>query len=213
MPEQIELGWQKADLYVSHKAQKLEAGLKKRLKKWFKPAQQPIVPELKEENPVAPQIWNFPEATLVCQDPLCREEQRIPVSVSAGAKEDGGEKSQRVVLSLRLGAIRKGKETTLPVKSEDWVVPLDVLARMTYGLNCLASGKGEEVPEKFRKAGFSVRWNCQDPATGKTFRVPEIGRLTTGFGQTPETFAQALADLSNYHMRLELGIQILTSHS
>lgn len=193
MPEQNEVPWQEADLYVSRQAQKLKERLKKSLREWFRPAQLPTVPELKEENPVAPQKWHFPEATLVYQDPFVQGEQRIPVSVSAGVKEDGGEKSQRVVLSLRLGAIRKG------------VVPLEVLVRMTYSLDCLASGEGEEVPEKFKRTGFSVRWNRQDPKTGKTLRVPEIDRVTVGFGQTPETFARALANLSNHHMRLELG--------
>lgn len=206
MPERNELSLGEADLYVNDQAQKLEAGVKESLREWFRPAQPPTAPELKEEKPIASQKRQFPEATLVYQDPFSQGEQRIPVSVSAGA-QDGGEKSQRVVLSLRLGAIRKRKQAILhiKIKSKNWVVPLDVLARMTYGLNCLASGEGEEVPDKFKKAGFSVRWYRQDPATGETFRVPEIGRLTTGFGQTPETFAQALANLSNHHMRLELG--------
>jgi len=205
MSEQNELGWQKVDLYVSRQAQELAPELKERLEECFKPVQPPTAPELEEENSLAPQGWDFPEAILVYQDPLCQEEQRIPVSVSAGAnKEDGGKESQRVVLSLRLGAIREGKQTILSKESKDWVVPLDVLARMTYGLDCLASGGGEKVPENLKGAGFSVEWNRQD-SQGKTFRTPEIERLTIGFGQTPESFAQALADSSNHCLRLESG--------
>lgn len=210
MPEQSEINWQEADLYVSSQVQKLPLEVKRRLVEWFRPAQPPTAPELEEEEPALPQNWNFLEAILIYQDPFCQEEQRIPVSVSAGVKEGGGKKSQKVVLSLKLGETRRGNQASLSVESKDWVVPLEVLTRMTYGLDCLSLGEGEKVPESLKRVGLSVRWNRQD-SSGETFRVPEIHRLTTGFGQTPETFAQALADSSNHHMRLELGSPILTS--
>ncbi|MBN1263796.1 MAG: hypothetical protein JW991_05605 [Candidatus Pacebacteria bacterium] len=196
--------------YISQGLKRLPDETKQRLRAWLKLTEKPVVPELEYEPPLELQrSATAREVDLVYQDPYYETRFNIPVWLGRDSEPGVREPSrQGVTLHLDFQALLPPDRGAIPADSDRWRVPLDALVRATCVFDLLEETQPERLPEGISASDYGARWNRHfQGRDGKQVRVVgmEVDRITTGCGQTWQSFSRALERSTAGCMKLDFS--------